>query len=358
MPLPDPRLRCLPAPPVSQPVTVVPGICWLRLPLPFALDHVNVWLIEDGAGWALVDTGMGTPETREVWQRLLADGSLGRPITRIVVTHCHPDHLGQAAWLAQRFDIPVDITPGELEDAQRPHVMHEADADRLAQTFYRANGATGQLLAHLVERCASFRAHRCALPERTRALHHGQTLQIGAHQWNVLVGRGHSPDHALLYCAALDLLISGDMVLPAISPNLSVTMHAPDANPIQDYLDALDMLADLPADTLVLPAHGEAFRGLPERRQVLREKLDERNLRLLSACDTPLTAVDAMPILFARKLEGDDLVLALGEAASHLQYLFYRGWVERQCSAQGVVQYVRKADVTAAAVAQTCSAAI
>ncbi|MGC7403085.1 MBL fold metallo-hydrolase [Pandoraea pneumonica] len=335
----------------------MPGIYWLRMPLPFALDHINVWLIEDGEGWTLVDTGMATPETREVWQRLMTDGMLKRPITRIIVTHCHPDHLGQAAWLAQTFDVPVDITQGELEEAQRPHAMSEADADRVAQAFYRTNGATGQLHAHLVERCASFRAHRCALPERTRELRHGQTMQIGENTWDVLVGRGHSPDHAMLHCAALGVLISGDMVLPAISPNLSVTMHTPDANPIQDYIDALDGLTDLPADTLVLPAHGEAFRGLPERRQVLREKLDERNLRLLNACDAPLTAVDAMPILFARKLEGDDLVLALGEAASHLQYLFYRGWVERRCSAQGVVQYVRKTEDATSAIADNSQAA-
>lgn len=344
MPLPDPKLRCLPAPPVAQPVEVVPGIRWLRMTLPFALDHINLWLIEDGEGWTLVDTGMQTTDTRDVWQRLLHDGTLERPITRIIITHCHPDHLGQAAWLAEQLDIPVHITPGELAEAARPHAMPEAEADRMAGDFYRSHGATGPMLSQLVALCASFREHRCALPARTRELRRGQLLEIGGHAWRVLVGRGHSPDHALLYCAELDVLISGDMVLPAISPNLSVTIHAPEADPIQDYLDALDMLAHLPPDTLVLPAHGEAFRGLPERRQALREKLDERSRRLLAAYDTTsaLTAVDAMPILFARKLEGDDVILALGEAASHLQYLYHRGWVDRARSADGVLQYVRK----------------
>src|SRR4051812_9432207 len=100
-------------PAIGEVHQLAPGLGWLRMPLPFALDHINLWLLEDGAhGWAAVDCGVATDATREAWEQVFAGAMEGKPLLRVLASHCHPDHIGLSDWLCRRFGAPFWMTTG------------------------------------------------------------------------------------------------------------------------------------------------------------------------------------------------------------------------------------------------------
>lgn len=310
---------------------VMPGIHWLRLPLPFALDHINVWLLEDGDGWTLVDTGLGVDETREHWRTIAENVLDGRPIHRIIVTHYHPDHIGQAAWLADVHDAGVHITDGEMAHARRVHGMADEEAGGRIAELFEQHGLDADRVSAVRGRGNSYRRLVPRIPSQHTTLRDGDEVVIGERHWRIIVGRGHAPEHACLFSDSGDqpVLIAGDQVLPKISSNVSARPEAPHEDPLGDFLASLDRLGALPAETRVLPSHGSVFEGLPDRCGALIRHHEEHLERLLDALSEPGSAADMLPVLFRRALNNHQIMFAMGESLAHLRHLEVRGLAER-----------------------------
>lgn len=321
-------------------VEVAPGVLWFRMPLPFALDHINLWLLRDGEGWAVVDTGFALDEVKALWDRVLA--RLDGPITRILVTHFHPDHLGLASWLQTLHPVPLYMSAGEFLTAHL--VWHELGGHgtdpMLAQ--FRDHGLSHEGLAALEKRGNGYRRGVASLPQTYRRLQDGQSLQIGEHRWQVVAGYGHSPEHTMLYCMELGVLISGDMLLPKISTNISVFAVTPTDDALQRYLESLAHYAEVFAqDTLVLPSHGLPFTGIQPRVAELQAHHRERLDLLTENCHAPRTAAELLSTLFPRALDTHQTMFAMGEAIAHLNHLEHAGSVARERGADGVIRFKR-----------------
>lgn len=333
----------LPAP--AEPLEVAPGVRWLRMPLPFQLDHINLWLLQDSIdgrdGWTLVDTGVSNDATRALWDTVIARHLQGLPVLRVLGTHMHPDHIGLARMLCDRFDVPLWMTVGEYAMA-RFSSAPVPGVDRDAYAHYRRHGMTdGPALQALCERAAShFPSLVPSMPVAFRRIAHGDEVAIGGRAWRVIGGRGHSPEHASLYCAESRLLISGDMVLPRISTNVSVWYGEPEADPLAWYLASLRAFAPCAPDTLVLPSHGRPFTGLHERLSQLQAHHDDRLGRVLQACARgPLDGAGAIPVVFGRTFDTHQTMFALGEAIAHLHLPWYDGRLRRTKGADGVFRF-------------------
>ncbi|MEO5335924.1 MAG: MBL fold metallo-hydrolase [Magnetospirillum sp. WYHS-4] len=314
---------------LGETAEVAPGILWHRQPLPFKLDHINLWLLEDGDGWCAVDTGIDLSECRAAWGELAGRLFGGRPLRRMIVTHFHPDHLGLAGWLRQRFGTELWMTLGEWATGR----MLALDTDGACmpdfRRFYGAAGFDAKAMAVMETRGNPYPERVHPIPAAYRRLNDGDEVPVGGRTWRVIVGRGHSPEHAALYCAEAGVLISGDQVLPRISPNISVWPQEPEADPLRLFLDSLSSFRTLPGDTLVLPSHDRPFRGLSTRLEQLARHHDARLAETLEACAEPRTAVDILRRLFRRDLDDHQLFFAIGESLAHLHFLMGEGQVER-----------------------------
>ncbi len=319
---------------------VVPGLKWLRMPLPFALGHINLWLLEDGDAWAIVDTGVCTEETQEVWDRTFIDGMEGRPASRLIVTHMHPDHAGCAGWLADKLNVELLMSREEYLLCRILVSDTGRSAPEAGIRFYKAAGYSQKALDSYQERFGTFGKYVSPLPESYRRLQDGDVLNIGANEWEIVVGRGHSPEHACLYCADLALLISGDQLLPTISSNVSVHPTEPAANPLSDWLASLRKLKDeIPDDTLVLPAHGKPFRGAQSRLDQLIHEHETCLVDLHELCREPKRAIDTFSALFKARITGSNLMFATGESIAHLNYLLGTGQMKVETDEDGVHWY-------------------
>jgi glyoxylase-like metal-dependent hydrolase (beta-lactamase superfamily II) len=318
---------------------VAPGIHWLRMPLPFALNHINLWLLEDGASWTIVDCGLGDEPTRALWERIFASQLREKPVSRVIVTHHHPDHAGQAAFLLGRSGADFWMPQAEFLAA---HALREALAGYAIEhvlALFRRNGLDGERLAKLEARGMAYRRRVPEFPLSYRRLMEGQTHRIGGRDWRVIMGYGHAPEHAALYCEELGVLIAGDMVLPKISTNVSVWAIEPEGNPLSLFLASIERYAGLPATTLVLPSHGLPFRGLRERIAQLQEHHRLRLAELHEVCDTPKAAAEVLATLFRRELDTQQLFFAMGEAMAHLHLLHAQGRLARDVGPDGVVRF-------------------
>jgi len=316
---------------------VAPGVAWLRMPLPFALDHINLWLLRDGDSWTVVDCGVATDATRAAWEALFAAGV---SLRRVIATHCHPDHVGLSGWLCGRWQAPLWMTTGEYAFARMMAASLPGVDGTAALPHFQRHGLSDPAM---VEQMASRKSYYSSLvpevPTAYARLQDGQSVEVDNHQWTVITGFGHSPEHASLWCRELNLLISGDMVLPRISTNMSVFAVEPEANPLQLYLDSLQRFAHLPEDVLVLPSHGKPFRGLHTRIRQLQEHHVARLAEVEAACVQPRTAAEIVPVMFRRALDSHQLSFALGEALAHLHKLWHDGIVRRQTGADGMIRF-------------------
>ena len=323
-------------PAVGQPREVAPGIHWLRMALPFALDHINLWLLEDGDGWTIVDTGINRDETKDAWEGVFANVFQGRPLKRVVVTHFHPDHMGLAGWLTEKFGVRMWAPLAEWTFARMMCLETDDNFHGINRPFYRKAGFSGERLAAMDARGNPYRKSVSPVPTSFVRIADGDNISINGRNWRVIVGRGHSPEHACLVCEDPRVMISGDQILPKISPNVSVWPNEPDGNPLRLFLDSLPRFKGVAADTLVLPSHNWAFTGIQERLNELAHHHDERLDETVVACAEPSTGVDVLGRLFKRQLDNHQLFFAIGETLAHLHYLQGVGRIARTTDADGV----------------------
>lgn len=325
------------APPrLGEASEIAPGVLWLRSPLPMALDHINLWALRDDDGWAVIDTGLDFPAAREAWEGAFAGPLEGRPIRLVICTHMHPDHVGLAGWLTERFEAPLMMSRLEYV-TMRMLVADVGPAPEAAARFYRACGWTDAQVEGWRRRFGLFGKAVSAPPVSFRRLTAGETLEIGGRDWRLVGGDGHSPEHICLLNEADGLFISGDQVLPKISSNVSVWPTEPDADPLSDWLESLSRLRrEVPGDVLVLPSHGEPFRGLHARLDALTRGHEVSLKRLVRLLREPKRVVDVFGCLFARPIGDGLLGMATGESLAHLNCLVWRGRAVRETDDQGV----------------------
>ena len=315
-------------PAVGTTLEVAPGVRWVRMPLPFSLKWINLWLIEDGDGWTVVDTGIPNSETKAHWRTIFENELQGRPIKRVIVTHMHPDHIGLAGWMTRKWQCELWITRLEYIQCRMLVADTGREAPQAGIDFYRAAGWAQEDLDRYVERFGGFGKAVSQLPDSFRRLSDGQEISIGDRTWRIVTGCGHSPDHACLWQPELNVLISGDQILPRISSNVSVFPTEPEANPLQDWLDSCAKLKSVvPADVLTLPSHNEPFRGAHKRLDALIEGHETGMKRVLQRLEEPKRALELFPALFARPIDKDSLGMATGETIAHLNCLKGRGLV-------------------------------
>jgi glyoxylase-like metal-dependent hydrolase (beta-lactamase superfamily II) len=341
-------------PALGSTVVLRPGLLWTRMQLPFALDHINLWLFDDEIdgrrGWTVIDTGLTSDDTKAAWEQIFDSALDGRPVLRVLCTHFHPDHVGLAWWLTQggersRWQAPLWMTATEYSIARYlTQARTDTNGASLAAHF-RRNGLTDPDSLEKVRARAGTHYPRLvpAVPLSYRRIWNDEEISIGPHGakriYKVIVGHGHAPEHASLYCAEEELLISGDMVLPRISTNVSVVDVEPDGDPLPRYLHSIDRYLVLPAETLVLPSHGKPFTGLHRRIAQQHEHHQARLDEVLAACAQPRTGADIVPVMFKRELDLHQLTFALGEALAHLHALWYEGLLVRRVDADGIYRF-------------------
>jgi glyoxylase-like metal-dependent hydrolase (beta-lactamase superfamily II) len=320
---------------------VAPGVFWVRMPLPFQLDHINLWLLRDHDGWTIIDTGFANDSVRALWAQVLEQ--LDGPVKRLVVTHFHPDHLGLAAWLMERTGAPLWMTSGEFLTAHAVWNEVGGHGARFMAEQFRRHGLDAERVTKYEQRGSGYRKAVPALPDYYHRLKAGDTLAVDGRKWRILIGHGHAPEHAALYCAELGVLISGDMLLPRISTNISVFAATPDADALGWFLDSLgDLARDMPQDTVVLPSHGLPFVGVQARVEALAAHHEERLRALEEACqDAPQSAAGLLETLFQRALDTHQTMFAMGEAIAHLNHLEQAGRLSRSIDPDGVVRFSR-----------------
>ena len=333
---------------------VAAGLRWVRMPLPFALDHINLWLLRDRRegpegvteGWAVVDCCVTNDAVKQHWQQVFDTQLEGLPILRVIVTHMHPDHVGLAHWLCERWSTPAHRCELWMS-ATDHHVaclyaqgMNAFGGESAAYFFALHGWRDPQDLAQIRARESYYPSMVPAVPRVFVRLMDDQVLRIGSHAWRCIAGYGHAPEHMALYCDSLGVLISGDMVLPRISTNVSVYEMEPEADALTLFLDSLDRFLPLPADTLILPSHGLPFVGLHERIAQLQDHHRERLADLLLACQQgPCSAHEVLPLLFKRPLDFHQTTFAIGEALAHLHRLRAQGLVKRSLDAIGTYRF-------------------
>jgi len=329
-------------PGLAETITVAPGIEWVRMPLPFSLKFINLWLIDDGDSWTIVDTGLPLPETKSAWRTLLdARVTAQKPLKRVIVTHMHPDHVGSAGWLCHRYGAELWMSRLEYITCRMLVADTGREAPAAGTEFYRRAGWSEKALETYKSRFGGFGRGVSLMPDAYHRLSEGDEFEMAQATWRVIIGAGHSPEHACLYCPQRNILISGDQILPRISSNVSVHPTEPDADPLEEWLASCRKLLELiPEDCLVLPAHNEPFTGAHKRLEHLISGHETALARLRSRlAKGPATVIDTFVSVFGRAIEGEELSMASGEALAHLNYLKHRGEVAVSQTAGGVSLY-------------------
>lgn len=331
-------------PALGETMVVAPGIHWLRMPLPFALNHINLWLLEDGDGWTIVDTGICKDDVKAAWETLFAGAMGGRPVKRVIVTHFHPDHAGLAGWLTERFGVPLLMPLTEWTFGRMLFLDSDDHSLDAFSKFYKRAGFSQDMMMSVSRRLGGYSKSVSPIPAAMQRITDGDTIDIGGRSWRMIVGRGHSPEHACLYCEEADVLISGDQVLPRISPNVSVWPQEPEAQPLALYLETLArMHRDIAGDPLVLPSHNWPFKGLHGRLEDLQAHHAERLEETFEALHAPSNGVDVLRRLFTRELDEHQTFFAIGETLAHLHHLMAAGRVIRTTDTDGIDVFERAA---------------
>ncbi|WP_412509324.1 MBL fold metallo-hydrolase [Roseovarius sp. SYSU LYC5161] len=321
----------------GEAITLAEGVLWIRLPLPMALDHVNIYALDEGDSWTVVDTGIHSKRTVALWEQVLAGPLRGRPVGRVILTHHHPDHIGMAGWLMARFGAELVTTRTAWLMARMLILDVEERPTEQALAFWRAAGMDPEIHeARKHERPYNFADTSWPLPVGYTRLKQGDTIRAGGRTWDVHIGNGHAPEHLTLWSRDDSLVIAGDQIISSISPNIGVYPTEPEADPVTDWLEACGRLARLAReDHLVLSGHKLPFTGLPVRMRQLIENHHGALDRLRAHLATPRTAAECFAPLFKRRIDTGTYGLALVEAVAHLNHLHQAGEVTRERRGDG-----------------------
>ena len=325
----------------GQTLEVADGVHWIRMPLPFALDHINLWLLADGDGWTVIDTGYNSAATRDIWKRALGEIAGGGAPARVICSHFHPDHMGLAGWFAAEFGASLWMTYSEWLQAHLARSRQLTHDFERWDEFFVENGASAQKTDGFRTFLSRLDEPWYSIPQTVRRIRDGEDIPIGDHTWRVITGGGHTHEHASLWCAGRDILISGDQILPRITSNISLWYTEPEGDPLGDYLESFAKFGAISDRTLVLPSHGYPFRGIHGRIGELRDHHEARLETALAVCAEPRTADEVIPFLFDRDIGPDDYSFAIGETLAHLNRLVSAGRLERRRSADGLIRYLR-----------------
>ncbi len=320
-------------------IQIATGVKWLRMPIPASLDHINLYLLEDNDGWFILDTGMGTSATKAQWHQIFAEELGNKPVKAVIVTHMHPDHIGQAGWLCEHWKVPLYMSQCEYECAKLAYAPASDTHIEETHLFYRSFGLTDVEAGKRTDQWTQRLWPIAALPENYTELKAGDSINIGGNQWRILIGRGHSPGHLCLYCESLGLLISGDQILPEITSNVSVYPGVFEQDPLHHWLESLRQFFELPDETLVLPAHNQPFFGLHFRAESILNHHEEACAALEDACHTEKHGQQLLSVLFKRPLNSFETALAIGECSAHLNYLVNKQRLIRQSDEEGTHFY-------------------
>lgn len=326
-------------PECPQTQEVAPGIHWLRLPLPIKLNHVNVYLLEDDDGLVVLDTGFNTDTLQKIWNSVLKTHPLG-PNPRILCSHYHPDHFGLAGYLCRKYSFQLLMAQTEWIIANLLHRLDREQNLAMQLEFYRSHGMHEQALLRHRQDSVLYRDACSAPPASYDRIQHGQTLQIGGRQWQIIIGSGHTPEQVCLYSSTDNILLSTDHILPRITPNTSVFSYNPGSNPLDDYLQSFEAFSAVDDSALILPCHDKPFYGVQQRIQQLTNHHEERLATLLDLCSTPQHTFGLIGPMFGRAMDAHQEMFALGEILAHLHLLQSRGEVESSFE-KGVKQFVR-----------------
>jgi glyoxylase-like metal-dependent hydrolase (beta-lactamase superfamily II) len=308
---------------------VADGIFWISTWVPFAaLKQVNLWLLRDGPGWTMIDCGYGKPVVREQLMQTWSSVLGGRPITRLIVTHFHPDHAGNSGFIAEHWGLRPLMSQGEWFTANLAHADKNTDAIAPREIFYRRHGLSE---AHLRKFSGEVVLYKdgVTLPPSYKRLRGGDSLAVGGDRWRVVIGEGHSPEHVSLYCAERRILIAGDQILPAITTNVSTWPAEPEFDAVGAFLATCKKFLDLLApDTLILPSHRKPFLNVRHRLRELAVHHAERLNLILTGAGCETSAGELIDVLFRSGLDGHQIGFAMGEIIAHLNHLVVLGHMQ------------------------------
>jgi glyoxylase-like metal-dependent hydrolase (beta-lactamase superfamily II) len=350
-------------PAAGQTMEVAAGVKWIRMGLPFALNHINLWLLRDQIdgqdGWTVVDCCIDKPESRAQWQQIFDTQLDGLPILRVICTHMHPDHIGLAHWICDKWKVPLWISSTDYNAARNASSSSTNFGGQAAADFYASHGLVDpESVAKIKARTGYYPSLVPAVPNSYRRMMDGDVIRIAGRDWYCISGYGHAPEHIALYLpaptasaqpapregtanlGAAPVLISGDMVLPRISTNVSVFDLEPEGDPLKLFLSSIQKYLTLPADTLVLPSHGKPFTGMHQRIAQLQNHHADRLAEVMQACaDKPTSGADIVPIMFKRELDLHQMTFAMGEAVAHLHMLWFEDKLVRQLCPDGIYRF-------------------
>jgi len=298
---------------------IADGVFWIRMPVWGRLHHINVWLLRDHAGWTIIDTGVFNEEVQQHWQTIFDKHLDGLPVTRVIATHLHNDHTGNAGWITRKWDCPLWMSRSDFYMCKVMAADGPTDVPDEAIKFYRRAGFSEEKLDQYRQRFGQFGANMDPLPAGYHRIIDNQYIDIDGREWRAIIGHGHAPEHVCLYCPELKIIIAGDQILPKITPNVSVQPSEPLANPLREWITSCSRFREiLPPTLLVLPAHGSLFEGLHERLTALIDWHEVALEKLYVLCETPKRAVDVFPALFKSEITDRSFFPATGEAIAHL----------------------------------------
>jgi glyoxylase-like metal-dependent hydrolase (beta-lactamase superfamily II) len=330
-------------------IEVAPGCKWIRMALPFALNHINLWLLRDEMdtqngkvqGWSIVDCCIHHDKAKAQWEQIFANELEGLPVLRVIVTHMHPDHVGLADWLCKRWNVPLWMSATDYQVARFASSSAIVFGGMQSADFFALHGLNDPEQVEKIKARANYYPTLVpSVPAQFHRMLDDDTVRIGPHGWRCISGYGHAPEHIALYCEALGVMIGGDMMLPRISTNVSVYEQEPEADSLKLFLDSIDKFNALPSSTLVLPSHGKPFTGMHQRIVQLHDHHRDRLAEVLQACTArPCSAAEVMPVLFTRPMDLHQTTFAMGESIAHLHYLWYEGKLERAMGVDGAWRF-------------------